>query len=335
MKMKPQRTILLFLGMLCLGFGVYLLASFLLPSLNAHPSTLVPAAQVNEIISPTEVRDFLTNKTVYDSPDALPSVTVDEIKADLTALEQINLKYVRRPGWWHIVRRTWTYTHEIDQQNQGENAEWHVAGLLPPVKIFDRWFQITDEEGSFGKADFFVISDESGNPVQVLVSDEEGNGGNLTMMEHELPDYPTTPSNIAAEIDARPPQKADSDLRDMIEWLEKIRYISEIQAGLIRDDGDEAYFLRIQTHVHGEPYEMQWPPEPVIGFILTYQIDPTTGNVIEMTDTAVGASGGEYLEMTETLLISERYDHLPDEARHRWLAYMDQYWMLVENQGSD
>jgi hypothetical protein len=203
--------------------------------------------------------------------------------------------------------------------------------MLLPITIYDRWFRITDEEGSIGIADLTVISDESGNPVQVLVSDEEGNGGNLTMMEHEMPDYPITPSNIAAELDALPPKKAGSELSDIIEWLDKIRHISEIQAGLIQDDGDEVYFLRIQTHVLGEPYEMQWPPEPVTGFILTYKIDPTTGNLIAMTDTAVGALGGEYLEFTKTLLVSERYDDLPDQARHRWLAYMDQYWVLLEN----
>jgi hypothetical protein len=330
--MKPQKAIFLLPILIFLGVGGYLLATFLLPSLNAAPATTEPAEQETEIVSPTAVSDFLADKTVYDNPDALPAVSVDEVKTDLAALEQINLTFVRRPGWWHVVRRTWSYKREIDQQNRDKSTEWEVADMLPPVQVYDRWFRITDEEGSFGKAGLTVFSDEAGNPVQVLVSDEEGNGGNLTTMAHELPEYLITPPEVAAEIDALPPKKAGSELSETIEWLDSIRFIADIQAGLVRDGGAEIYFLRIQTHVQGEPHELQWLPEPVTGYILTYQIDLTTGNVIEMTDTAVGESGTTYLELTETLLASERYDDLPDEASQLWLDYMDQYWALVESQ---
>lgn len=331
--MKPQKAIFLLPILICLGVGGYLLATFLLPSLNAAPATAEFAEQEIEIVSPTAVNDFLADKAVYDSPDALPDVTVDEVKTDLKALEEINLAFVRRPGWWHVVRRTWSYKREINQQSRDETTEWELAELLPPVEIYDRWFKITDEEGAFGNAGLTVFSDEAGNPVQVLVSDEEGNGGNLTTMEHELPEYLITPPEVAAEIDALPPKKAGSDLSETIEWLDSIRLISDIQAGLVQDNGAEIYFLRIQTHVQGESHELQWLPEPVTGYILMYQIDPTTGNVIEMTDTAVGQSGVTYLELTETLLVSDRYDDLPEEASQQWLAYMDQYWALVESQG--
>jgi hypothetical protein len=332
--MKPQKAFFLLPLLICLGIGVYLLATFLLPSLNASPTTSDPVELGTKIVSPTAVSDFLAGRTVYDSPDALPDVTVDEVKAELIALEEINLAYVRRPGWWHIVKRTWRLKDEIIQnRDQDETTEWEVADMLPPVQIYDRWLQIVDEEGTFGKADLTVFSDEEGNPVQVLVLDEEGYGGNLTTMEHELPEYMETPPEIAAEIDALPPKKADSELRETIEWLDAIRYISEIEAGLIQNNGDEAFFLRIQTHVQGEPYKMEWLPEPVVGFILTYRIDPITGNLIEMTDVAVGESGTTYLELTETLLVSERYDEMPEDTKQLWRDYMERYWELVESQG--
>ena len=330
--MKPQKAIFLLPILIFLGIGGYLLATFLLPSLNATSTTPKSAEQETEIVSPTAVSDFLADKAVYDSPDALPDVTVDKVKTDLNELEQINLAYRRQPGWWHIVKRMWRYKDEI-LQGQDEAALRNTIDNYPPVQIYDRWLQIIDDEGTFGKADLTVSSDEAGKPFLVLVSDEEGDGGNLTDMERDLPVYLETPPEIAAEIDALPPKKAGSDLSETIEWLDPIRYISDIQAGLVQDNGGKNYYLRIQTHVQGEPHELQWLPEPVTGYILTYQIDPTTGNVIEMTDTAVGESGATYLELTETSLASERHDELPDEASQQWLAYMDQYWALVESQG--
>lgn len=330
--MKPHKTIFLFPILICLGIGAYLLVTFLLPSMNSSLVTPEPTERFAESISPTAVSNFLTGKTVYNSLDVLPDATVDDVKIELSALEQINLAFVRRPGWWHFVNKTWRYKDEINQQNRVETSEWEMADMFPPLTVYDRWFQLTDDEGSFGGTDLTIFSDEEGNPVQVLVSDDEGNGGNLTTMEHPLPDYLITPPDVAAEVDALPPEKAGSELSEIIEWLDSIRYISEIQAGLVSDGGTETYFMRVHMYVRGDPHELQWLPEPVIGYILTYRIDPTTGNLLETTTTAIGESGTAYLELTETLLIYECFDDLPNDAKQLWLSYMDQYWALIESQ---
>ena len=279
--------------------------------------------------------EFPVEGIIYDNPDELPDVTIDEVLSNLTTLEQINLKYLRQSGWLHIVKRAWRYKDEV-LQAQDEVTLRNTIDHFPPVQIYDRWLQIIDDEGTFGKADLTVNSDEAGKAFLVLVSDEEGNGGNLTDMARDLPVYLETPPEVAAELDALPTKKIESVLRDTIEWLETMKPTGldpEIQAGLIRNGDAEVYFLSVQTHVQSEPYEIRWLPEPVVGYILTYGIDPITGNLIESTESAIGESGAVYLIHTENLLVSKFFDEMPDEARQSWAAYMDQYWELLNSKG--
>lgn len=333
--MKRQNILLMLLCVICLGAGLFFLATNQVSPVSSNPATPEVLSHEDEIVPLVEVSDSLVDKTVYDDPSELPDATIDEVLADLNELEQINLAYRRQPGWWHIVKRTWRYKDEI-LQGQDEAALRNTIDNYPPVQIYDRWLQIIDDEGTFGKADLTVSSDEAGKPFLVLVSDEEGNGGNLTDMERDLPVYLETPPEVAEELDALPPKKIESVLRDTIEWLEAMKPTGldlEIQAGLIRAGGTETYFLSVQTYVQGEPYEMSWLPEPVVGYVLTYRIDPVTGNLIESTESAIGESGTVYLIHTENLLVSELFDEMSEEARQSWTTYMDQYWELLNSQG--
>lgn len=326
MKKLPLWLILL----LIITFGV---ALFGLTRLRNSRSVIEPEPTVES--TPTAgLTAFSDGRMVFSNQDEIPDTDIETVLADLYELEQMNLAYLRKPGWLHLIKRTWTKEDESLQEAQ-ENALWDISDMFPPIQINERWIQIIDSEGTMGAASLMVNSDDAGNPVQVLVTDTEGHGGNLTLIERDLEEYLETPPEIAAELDARASKQIGSDLRHTIEWLEPFSDNAikpEFQSGIIRNEGNDVYFLRVQTRVLGKPHDDRMISEPITGYILTYRIDTLTGELLEMTNTSIGESGAEYLTLTKNLLVSEILNEIPVDVQTRWNAYMDEYWILVNDQ---
>jgi len=285
-----------------------------------------------EIIGETANPEVITEANLPEDTQGMSAAEIEDVLAELNRLEQVNLEYLSKPGWLHITQRTWDRSLEDSQED--ENAPYSTAGMFPPIQIYDSWDLIIDDEGTLGLGGFIVNSDENGNPIQVVVSDAEGNGGNLTLLERELTEF--FENDPSANLDIATPTKIRSSIGTTIEWFENARKVNlnpDIKAGYVVNDVGKEYQLRVQTTVMEEPYELQWLSEPLNGFIVFYRIDPVTGNVLEVTDYGIGLSGEIYELSSKVTLVKEIVDVMPVDVQQRYEAALDQYMNLVKEKG--
>ena len=294
---------------------------------------------VSRTVKPVESSAFITNNIdeingnqITEVPkitSELPIVKFDEVIAELAKLQQVNQDFLSRPGWYHYEKKTWNLS--LVTQQESEDALFSTAGMFPPTQILEEWFQVLDNDATLGLGHFSVTSDENGNPVQVVVSDSQGDGGNLTLLERGLTDVFTNNVTKENEDVFINPVKLTSSIQTIIHGFERVKDFSPvIKAGLIIKDGIEEYQILIQTDVIDGPYEFEWSLEPVNGFITFYRIDPQTGIILETTDYDVGLSGMVYESFSEITLIAEIVDIMPVDVQQRYETALNQYMNLLE-----
>jgi len=322
---------LLFVGALLLGARLIpVAAEDHYPDHDGQVETNEPHL-INDMVTQVDTHIVQTTKGPETVPE-LPTAKFEDVLTELNRLEQVNLEYLSKPGWLHLTQRTWD--RSLEDRQEDENAPYSTVGMFPPIQIYDSWDLIIDDEGTLGLGGFIVNSDENGNPIQVVVSDAEGNGGNLTLLERELTEF--FENDPSANLENATPTKIKSGIGNIIKWFEnaqKVNLNPDIKAGYVFNDGVKEYQLRVQTTVMKEPYELQWLSEPLNGFIVFYRIDSMTGNVLEVTDYGIGLSGEVYELSSKVTLVKEIVDVMPLDVQQRYEAALDQYMNLVKEKG--
>lgn len=334
--MKRFKVISILISIIVFGLVAYTLTNSTVQSVESNSATPAnPAGDKQDTIieapeTTIEAADPEGIPEVDACTDAqgLSTATMEDVLTELNRLEQVNLEFLSRPGWLHTTQKTWS-ANLIDRQ-EDEDAPYSTAGMFPPTQIFDSWDRIIDDEGTYGYGGFIVNSDEHGNPVQIVVSDANGNGGNLTLLERGLTEF--FEDDPSVNLDSTTSQKVSSSIGNIIEWFESAQEVNlnpEIKAGYILNNGVKEYQLCIKTTVMDEPYEFDWLSEPVGGFTTLYRIDPLTGNVLEFTEEAVGVSGETYPMFSQITLAKEIVDAMPEDVEQRYEAALDQYLNLI------
>lgn len=317
--MKYLKSLSVFVSIVILGLVGCTLTSCAVDVVESSYSTPESGIEVND-------------KQSIAGPESLPELPIvkfDDLTAELTHLQRVNQDFLSRPGWYHYEKTTWN-SSLVDQQESGDGP-FSTAGMFPPIQIHEEWFQVLDKKAALGLGHFSVTRDENGIPVQVVASDSQGNGGNLTLLERGLTE--AFSNNVTEENEAvfADPVRLTSSIEKIINGLERVKDFSpEINAGYINHNGVEEYQVLIRTAVINEPYEFNWVPEPISDFITFYRIDLLTGTILEITEFDVGLSGEVYKTFSETTQIAEIIDQMPDDVRQRYEMALNQYRDLLD-----
>lgn len=334
--MKRIKVISILLTTIVFGLVTYTLVSSSVQSVESNP------APPNNLAGNNESTGAEGSKTIIEvtDPEGFPEVdlppdtegistaAIEDVLINLKRLEQVNLEFLSRPGWLHTTHKTWDIN--LADQKEDENAPYSTEGMFPPTQVYDSWDRIIDHEGTYGYGGFIVNSDDNGNPVQVVVSDSQGNGGNLTLLERGLTEVFEDDPSVSVEISS--PIKVSSGIGNIIEWFENAQEYNlnpEIKAGYVLNNGVKEYHLYINTIVMGEPYEFNWLSESVEGFASFYRIDQKTGNILEFTEEAIGLSGVTYQMFSQITLVREVVEAMPEDVQQRYQAALDHYIKLI------
>jgi hypothetical protein len=158
--------------------------------------------------------------------------------------------------------------------------------------------------------------------------------GDLTILERDLTEVFANATPPETEDTPANPVKLESKLGKIIRLFEEIRgHEHEMRAGYVFGQNSIEYQIELKTEVRGEPYEMDWLPEPVNGFMLFYRFDSTTGTLLEFTEHDISTSKEIYRSYSEITLLTEFVDTMPEDVQERYEAAIVQYMNLMKEKG--
>ena len=299
-----MKNVTLFKLVLCVAMLAILLSGIC-------TSTLTPTfAQTAEDFSdttdlPNEFQ-FLMNGDVIETSDAMLPV--------LYALEDLNLKFNRQPGWHHSLTIFYNAF-------QGDHTGKRTEGLFPNWQTEDHWVGVKGPDGELGLGSYTVISNRAGERIQVVASDASGRGGNLTLIERDLENaFGSQSAEDPQAFLASIPTKMGSQLTGYIaqiisseESLESIKAWVEIE--------NELPVLKIMRTIrYDKPLDFDEYPQPYIGFNYLDSLSLENGSFLYRKADMVYESGDSvvfFMQMTDTV---ETIDNMPLDVHDRYLA---------------
>ncbi|MFZ3069823.1 MAG: hypothetical protein WA110_01700 [Anaerolineaceae bacterium] len=217
--------------------------------------------------------------------DGTTITQLDDLLPIIYELETLNLAYIRQPGWYHSVQESFT-------ASPGDHEGKPTEGMFPQRKITDTWGTVVDAEGTLGLGTYTVISNTAGERIQVLAVDENGLGGNITLLERGLEDaFGSRASEGEEAWQASLPTTIRSGLTHYISSLiEFAPNRVELAAWVETQDGE--LVLRVhKVHRYPVAYEFDDIHEPLLGSVIEDTISLKNGEILKQESTATLASG--------------------------------------------
>ena len=243
-------------------------------------------------LSPT-VETLLAKKDPLKLADLLPA---------LRELEQINLAYMRKPGWLHSLSERYNPFAE-------DNVGTPMEGLTPKLCQDEGWSYVEEEAGTLGKANYDVVKDEAGQIVQETAIDAEGFGGNLTLLQRGVGIDDQTQEQTTSSA----PTVLKSQLSSYIEELIQFEQTSDSYKVWL-----EGNALHMAKTYQVENMEMEQFAEPVVAFNQDVTIDLTTGNCLSRSTEAILKSGKVEPWSSQKLILLEVGVQMPSNVRENW-----------------
>jgi hypothetical protein len=313
-----------------IAIGVYVQANLSLKPANAEVENepVLPNPQLQVInLSPQE--ESLKWGTVDES-----LTTVDEVRAAMYELLLRNEAFLFKPGWLHREIATFSLskekTEQMDPINEHEAA---IKNMFTANQFTSKWTEILDEKGTMGYGIYWVNRDDAGMELQVLAVDEQGRGGNLTMLRNgtsELfanpPEVETQLSQLQFNFQLR--SSTGKFLSDLVTMQPAITSIKAWQESV----NDQAVFHVIVETAAKTPYNYQYYPDPITNFIMEYTFTMENGQLQTMKDFLVSDKDDMVLNGSEEYLVVETLAAMPPEVEKAYLSAVQEAIFLEGEQ---
>ena len=273
--------------------------------------TLTPIfAQTPEVFSdtidfPAELQFLMDGNEIETLKTLLPV---------LHALEDLNLKFNRQPGWHHSV--TMFYN-----ANQGDHTGKRTEGLFPTWQTEDHWVGVKGPDGELGLGSYTVSANQAGERIQVVANDASGRGGNLTLLERDLENaFGSQAAEDRQDFLASIPTKMGSQLTEYIAQIISSEESLESIKGWVEIENELPVLKIMRTIRYDAPLDFDEYSQPYIGFNFFDCLALENGSFLYRKSDMVYESGESvvfFMQITETV---ETISNMPQDVHDQYLT---------------
>lgn len=320
--MKPSTTFFKVIRIFMTSMAILILSSCVnIPETPtpANTETNTDALLPTETLVQTSAPEPTEEGWILHTTEQLPDATIDEVLTELTVLEQTSKNFLSQSGWHHTIIESAISSVPGQREYDFEVYGWDSSQMEPPIQTRETWLKMANSCCVMGNNYLSIISNVEGTPVQLTACNTLGEGCPLSLPELSISECSFKGIDLNWLIGK------------IIKQLDQVRpYDHKLRAGFITGEYGIEYVIDLAVGAQDDLFDFDWLPEPVNGFTLLYRIDAKTGIILEFTENDINASKEIFRGYSETMLVSEFVESMPQDIQDLYIATLDRCRELLE-----
>ncbi len=294
----------------------FLILLIVIMVLSACQNEMPETASGNNSASPT----YILGEPRETSEPATIQAEIDlrAAMAKLNRLKSLNTDFLTTSGWLHNVTKIIDVYHQYYLDNPNDpsvdvDGEFYTNAVYsPPSQIKESWIEL-DGHGYVTGNRFSLVNDRDLTPLSAFGE----NFGETTVSIEAIINPDRSIKELILDSD-KSLQSADRSVARLNDCYRKVAdHFKEY--GLFKVDHEEIILegqniLRIRVENRtAMTLDLSYFPEPIIGFVHTYEFSEGTGHCSLYLQEAVAESGAHFLAYEERLSAYDVFQALPPE----------------------
>ena len=294
----------------------FLILLIVIMVLSACQNEMPETASGNNSASPT----YILGEPRETSEPATIQAEIDlrAAMAKLNRLKSLNTDFLTTSGWLHNVTKIIDVYHQYYLDNPNDpsvdvDGEFYTNAVYsPPSQIKESWIEL-DGHGYVTGNRFSLVNDRDLTPLSAFGE----NFGETTVSIEAIINPDRSIKELILDSD-KSLQSADRSVARLNDCYRKVAdHFKEY--GLFKVDHEEIILegqniLRIRVENRtAMTLDLSYFPEPIIGFVHTYEFSEGTGHCSLYSQEAVAESGAHFLAYEERLSAYDVFQALPPE----------------------